>query len=92
MPDLGAPIDDAALGLALRLADAAGEVIRPYFRKRIDVTDKGAAKNAAFDPVTEADRGAERAMRAILERERPSSASRACFSKAGANEPRERYY
>lgn len=49
-----------------RLADAAGVAIRPYFRQRIDVTDKGAAKGAAFDPVTEADRNAEIAIRELL--------------------------
>jgi myo-inositol-1(or 4)-monophosphatase len=64
-------IDTATIAFAHRLADAAGDVIRPYFRKRIDVADKGAAKGATFDPVTEADKGAERAIRAIIERERP---------------------
>jgi len=47
-----------------RLADAARGVIRPYFRHRIDVTDKGPA--GFFDPVTEADRKAEEAIRAML--------------------------
>jgi myo-inositol-1(or 4)-monophosphatase len=64
-------IDPATIAFAHRLADAAGEVIRPYFRKRVDVADKGAAKGQVFDPVTEADRGAEQAIRAIIERERP---------------------
>jgi myo-inositol-1(or 4)-monophosphatase len=48
----------------------SGAVIRPYFRRRIDVTDKGASDGAAFDPVTAADREAEQAIRAIIERER----------------------
>jgi histidinol phosphatase-like enzyme (inositol monophosphatase family) len=65
---------DEHLALAHRLADAAGEVIRPYFRQRIDVTDKGAAGGKAYDPVTEADRKAEAAMRAIIKRERPQDA------------------
>jgi len=65
-------IDPATIAFAHRLADAAGEVIRPYFRQRIDIADKGAAKGAVFDPVTEADKGAERAIRAIIERERPA--------------------
>lgn len=56
--------DDIAL--AHRLADAAGEAIRPFFRAEF-------AQEAKIDatPVTEADRAAEQAMRAILEKERP---------------------
>ncbi len=65
-------IDAGTIAFAHRLADSAGEVIRPYFRHRIDVADKGAAKGAVFDPVTEADRNAEIAIRAIVERERPA--------------------
>ena len=60
------------IALIHRLADAAGEVIRPYFRRRIDVVDKGAAKGAMFDPVTAADKGGEVAIRAILDVERPA--------------------
>ncbi|HWA89016.1 MAG TPA: histidinol-phosphatase [Rhizomicrobium sp.] len=67
-------IDDATIAFAHRLADAAGAVIRPYFRQRIAVDDKGAAKGGLFDPVTEADKGAERAIRAIIEQERPEDA------------------
>jgi myo-inositol-1(or 4)-monophosphatase len=58
--------------LAGRLADAAGEVIRPYFRKRVDVTDKG--KDGIFDPVTEADRRAEEAIRALIAKHSPDDA------------------
>jgi len=66
-------IDAATLAFAHRLADAAGEVIRPYFRQRIDVADKRPLIQGkpVFDPVTEADKNAERAIRAIIERERP---------------------
>jgi myo-inositol-1(or 4)-monophosphatase len=65
-------VDASTIALAHRLADEAGVVIRPYFRRRIDVVDKGAlAGRAAFDPVTEADRRAEEVIRAIIERERP---------------------
>ncbi len=67
-------IDPETVAFANRLADAAGLVIRPYFRRRLDVTDKGAAKGADFDPVTAADRGAEEALRAIIRRERPDDA------------------
>ncbi len=49
-----------------------GRVIRPYFRQRIEVVHKPGVH--AFDPVTEADKGAERAIRAIIDRERPDDA------------------
>ena len=58
------------LALANGLADAACEVIRPYFRRKIDIVDKGAGA-AMFDPVTEADKKAEEAIRALIRRERP---------------------
>jgi len=61
-------IDDETIAFAHRLADVAGTVIRPYFRKRLDVVDKG---KFAFDPVTAADREAEAAMRALIRAERP---------------------
>ena len=54
------------IALAHRLADAAGEAIRPWFRTAIDVERKGDAT-----PVTEADRAAETAMRCILAAEAP---------------------
>jgi inositol-phosphate phosphatase / L-galactose 1-phosphate phosphatase / histidinol-phosphatase len=53
---------DAFLALAARLADAAGDAIRPCFRKPIAVVDK-----ADLTPVTEADRAAEAAMRGLIE-------------------------
>lgn len=66
-------IDDDTIAFAHRLADAAGAVIRPYFRQRIEIADKRTvfAGEAVFDPVTAADKGAEEAIRAIIERERP---------------------
>jgi myo-inositol-1(or 4)-monophosphatase len=54
---------DARLAFAHTLADAAGHVIRPYFRKRIEIVDKG---KDAFDPVTEADRRAEEVIRDLI--------------------------
>lgn len=54
------------LALAHALADAAGDAIRPFFRARYDTDYKSDAS-----PVTEADRAAEAAIRAILEKERP---------------------
>ena len=53
---------------AHRLAECAGEAILPHFRSRGDVTNKAVG---GFDPVTEADRGAERAMRDLIEAEFP---------------------
>jgi myo-inositol-1(or 4)-monophosphatase len=57
---------------AQKLADAARTVIRPYFRRRLDVADKGSA--GFFDPVTEADRAAEQAMRDLIHRAYPQDA------------------
>lgn len=57
---------DDDLALAHRLADAAGAAIRPYFRARFAQEQKADAS-----PVTQADREAEAAIRAILARERP---------------------
>ena len=53
---------DTLLTFAQHLADAAGEVIRPYFRKPLAIRDK-----ADLSPVTAADREAEEAMRALIE-------------------------
>ena len=57
---------ESDLTLAARLADAAGAAIRPFFRKPFAMEAK-----ADLSPVTEADRAAEAAMRAILAAERP---------------------
>lgn len=62
-------VDEKLIAFANRLADASGAVIRPYFRQRIEVVHKPGMR--AFDPVTEADKGGERAIRAIIQRERP---------------------
>ncbi|MGR3495591.1 inositol monophosphatase family protein, partial [Citreimonas sp.] len=54
------------------LADAAGRAILPHFRAAaLTVEDKGAG---GFDPVTAADRAAERAMRDLLAQRRPDDA------------------
>jgi myo-inositol-1(or 4)-monophosphatase len=53
-----------------RLADASGEAILPFFRTSLAAEDK--AHGGAFDPVTEADRAAEIAMRRLIERTFPS--------------------
>jgi myo-inositol-1(or 4)-monophosphatase len=51
----------AFVAIANATADAAGAVIRPYFRSGLDADLKGDQS-----PVTAADRGAERAMRRVL--------------------------
>lgn len=65
--------DTAALdATAQRMADAARNVILPYFR-RPDLSEHNKLAGG-YDPVTEADRAAERAMRDILANERPEDA------------------
>ena len=66
-------VDENTIAFAHRLADASGEVIRPYFRQRIAVANKPMMVNGQpiFDPVTEADKNAEVAIRTIIDRERP---------------------
>jgi inositol-phosphate phosphatase / L-galactose 1-phosphate phosphatase / histidinol-phosphatase len=54
------------IALAIRLADAAGAAIRPFYRSAFSHEAKDDTS-----PVTEADRAAEAAMRRILEAEAP---------------------
>lgn len=67
-------LDPATAEGLVRVAHGLAEAARPetlrHFRRRPPHDDK-AAPGARFDPVTEADRAAERAMRAVLARERP---------------------
>lgn len=67
--------DYAALEtFALELADAAATVAVPLFRQRnLNEINKGNASRADvhFDPVTEADKGAERAIRALINQHYP---------------------
>lgn len=58
--------------IANRMADAARAAILPHFRHGTLRADNKEADG--FDPVTEADRAGERAMRDILARERPQDA------------------
>ena len=53
---------------ALEMAAAAGEAILPHFRSALSVENKA---ETGFDPVTEADRAAEAAIRRIIERRFP---------------------
>lgn len=57
------------LTLAHDLADRSRAVILPYFRKRLDVADKGGAMG--FDPVTKADQAAERAIARLIRERAP---------------------
>ncbi len=57
------------LDIASRLADAAGQAILPYFRG--DALSTSNKLEGGFDPVTVADRAAERAMRDLLDDLRP---------------------
>ena len=63
------PIRQSDLDLAARLADAAGDAIRPYFRGEL-----GTEMKDDHSPVTLADRAAEAAMRRILDAEAPGDA------------------
>jgi len=58
---------DRFLALAIDLADAAGEAIRPYFRQPLAVDEK-----PDRSPVTAADRAAETAMRQLIARHFPA--------------------
>src|SRR5260370_31622104 len=61
-----APVDAALIAFANELADAAGEIVRRYFRRGVAVDDK-----PDMSPVTVADREAETALRARIERRFP---------------------
>lgn len=66
------PARDTFTGLlacAHGLADASGKVIRPQFRRQLAVENK--AKGGDFDPVTAADRGAERVISRMLAKSHP---------------------
>src|SRR5690242_11227901 len=53
----------------IELNRAAAEVILPLFRAEHGMVDKGGPRG--FDPVTEADKGAERAIRALIAKRYP---------------------
>jgi myo-inositol-1(or 4)-monophosphatase len=52
------------------LATVSGEAILPFFRTALGVEDK--SRTGGFDPVTEADRAAESAMRALIRKTFPA--------------------
>lgn len=69
MVEMDAGTRDALLDVAEEMADAARAAILPHFRsENLGVENKA---RSGFDPVTVADRAAEKAMRAVLARRRP---------------------
>ena len=77
MPDIATA--EALVRAAHACADAARPETLRHFRRRVAVDGKAAPGTgpggaAPFDPVTEADRAAERAMRGVLARLRPDDA------------------
>ncbi len=62
------------IATAHALADAARPETLKYFRKGVAADDKTAPETDGFDPVTEADRASELAMRRILAERRPGDA------------------
>jgi histidinol phosphatase-like enzyme (inositol monophosphatase family) len=54
------------------LADAARAAILPHFRASHAIEDKGAKTGRGYDPVTEADRAAEAAIRALIAKHYPT--------------------
>jgi myo-inositol-1(or 4)-monophosphatase len=61
-------VNDDLVRFAHKLADRAGEIIRPYFRTALTVTNKN---ETSFDPVTAADRSAEEAIRELIDQHYP---------------------
>ncbi len=68
MSDIPDPLAARLAQVAHALADVARAAILPHFRAPGLAVE---SKRSDFDPVTEADRAAERAMRAVLEEMRP---------------------
>jgi myo-inositol-1(or 4)-monophosphatase len=60
---------DDHLALAHSLADLAGKAVLPHFRRALSIEDKGSTRG--FDPVTNADKAAERAIRRHLAKAAP---------------------
>lgn len=63
------PLQAEIIATAHAMADAARAAILPYFRSKALTADN--KKEEGFDPVTEADRSAEQAMRDVLFKKRP---------------------
>ena len=58
------------LNFTHQIANIAGEIIQPLFRSKLKITEKGDKENR-LSQVTEADRGAELAMRSFIEEHFP---------------------
>jgi histidinol phosphatase-like enzyme (inositol monophosphatase family) len=72
LPGASHPETAALIATAHAMADAARAATLPHFRRAdLATDDKGVGR---FDPVTEADRAAEAAMRAVLATRRPDDA------------------
>ena len=71
---------------ALAAAREAGAAILPHFRVPIAVDDKGGARG--YDPVTEADRGAEDVIRKAITRALTRTTASRARSTASKREPR----
>ncbi|GAA4223110.1 histidinol phosphatase-like enzyme (inositol monophosphatase family) [Sagittula marina] len=71
--DISKELAEELTSTAEALADAARDVILPYFRQSggLEVQNK---LSTGFDPVTAADKAAEQAMRAVLATRRPDDA------------------
>lgn len=67
--DLAPALIEELKAFACRLADAAAEVTLDYFRSPIGIDNKLAGEG--FDPVTKADQGAEKAIRALINKHYP---------------------
>ncbi len=63
------PAFSTVLAFAHDLADVAGQAILPSFRRKLSVSNK--ARDGSYDPVTTADRAAERAMTKLIKRDFP---------------------
>jgi len=63
------PADTRLLAFAHELADSTGAAILPYFRRRMKVENK--SQDGGFDPVTAADRKAERTIRRLVAKHWP---------------------
>ena len=70
----------------LELAKAAGSAILPFFRKTLDIADKG---GKGWDPVTEGDRAAELAIRALIGQKYPNHGI--IGEEFGENKPNSSY-
>jgi hypothetical protein len=82
-------MDDRAIeeyaAFACYLADLAGRTILPYFRVRLAVENKA---RGGYDPVTLADRAAERAIRDEIHRIDPGLYDHGTVHRANAHGPR----